>query len=250
MRLRPSYSVRIFTTSCHLFLFIWIAALSPGAAVALCPDLSLVLAIDASGSVDDNEFVLQTRGYAAAFRSSEVLRALGDAGTVDIAAVVWGDADMLPQSLDWHRIVNAGDAETFAQQIGAIRRYVTGDTGLGAGVAAAIDLFQDRSRCNGRKIINVSGDGRESSQARPRRTSPPLAYVRQRARDLDITINGLAIIDVEPDLVEYYRNRLITGSGSFVMQIDSYSDFAAAIMQKLVREVDATILTSANDLHE
>jgi hypothetical protein len=235
---------------CKLLSAAWLAAMTPGAALALCSDLALVLSIDASGSVDDKEFALQTRGYAAAFRNREVLRALGDAGTVDLAAVVWGDADVLPQVLDWQRIVNADDAETFAERIGAIRRYVTGDTGLGAGVAAAIDLLEDDSRCAGRKLINVSGDGRESSQARPRRASPPIAYVRQRARDLDITINGLAIIDVEPDLAEYYRERLITGPGSFVMQIDSYHDFATAIIKKLVREIDATMLISANDLHE
>ncbi|MFU8778238.1 MAG: DUF1194 domain-containing protein, partial [Roseovarius sp.] len=119
-------------------------------------------------------------------------------------------------------------------------------------------LLEDGSQCAGRKLINVSGDGRESSQAgsrrasqaHPRRASPPLAHVRQRARDLDIAINGLAIIDVEPDLADYYREQLITGPGSFVMQIDGHADFAAAIVKKLVREIDGTVLTSANGLHK
>lgn len=256
MLLRPCRHSRPIATYCRLFSAIWFIAITPGAAVALCSDLSLVLSIDASGSIDNDEFSMQSRGYAAAFRNLEVLQTLRDAGTVDLAAVVWGDSEFVPQVLDWQRIIYAEDAEKFAKQIEGFRRNVTGDTGLGAGVTAAIDLLENGSRCHGRKVINVSGDGRETNKARSRRSllplafSPPLAYVQQRARDLDITINGLAIIDVEFDLADYYSERLITAPGSFVMQIDSYADFGAAIVRKLVREIDATILISANKVHE
>ena len=38
-------------------------------------DLELVLAVDVSGSVSDDRFVLQQRGYVAAFRDSRLLQA-------------------------------------------------------------------------------------------------------------------------------------------------------------------------------
>ena len=40
-------------------------------------DLELLLAVDASGSVDAQEFDLQRRGLADAFRDAEVIAALG-----------------------------------------------------------------------------------------------------------------------------------------------------------------------------
>ena len=39
-------------------------------------DLQLVLAVDASGSVDQRRFELQKQGYVAAFRDPRVLRAI------------------------------------------------------------------------------------------------------------------------------------------------------------------------------
>jgi len=46
-------------------------------------DLNLVLAIDASGSVDDDRFDLQKKGYAQAFTSQRVLDAIRAIGPED-----------------------------------------------------------------------------------------------------------------------------------------------------------------------
>ena len=66
--------------ACAVTLFL---ACFPNPADATCADLSLVLAIDSSGSIDDNEFGIQTVGYAAAFQNLGVKRALAAAGVVD-----------------------------------------------------------------------------------------------------------------------------------------------------------------------
>ena len=42
-------------------------------------DLQLVLAVDASGSVDQYRFDLQKQGYVAAFRNPRVLKEIGRA---------------------------------------------------------------------------------------------------------------------------------------------------------------------------
>ncbi|HET9244868.1 MAG TPA: DUF1194 domain-containing protein, partial [Xanthobacteraceae bacterium] len=53
-----------------------VLALAGGAAAQTAVDLQLVLAVDASGSVDQVRFELQKRGYVAAFRHARVLQAI------------------------------------------------------------------------------------------------------------------------------------------------------------------------------
>lgn len=55
---------------------------------------------------------------------------------------------------------------------------------------------------------------------------------------MGVTVNGLAITNSEPDLGEYYQTSLITGRNSFVMEVSSFTDFAAAILEKLKREIE------------
>src|SRR6185503_18157488 len=54
-------------------------------------DLNLVLAIDASGSVDDDRFDLQKKGYAQAFVSQRVLDAIrnGNNQAIAVSMIQW-----------------------------------------------------------------------------------------------------------------------------------------------------------------
>jgi hypothetical protein len=51
-------------------------------------DLQLVLAVDASGSVDQQRFELQRQGYMAAFRDPRVLGAIRSGATQAIAVTM------------------------------------------------------------------------------------------------------------------------------------------------------------------
>ncbi|OYW60306.1 MAG: hypothetical protein B7Z31_04405 [Rhodobacterales bacterium 12-65-15] len=228
-----------------------------GMAEARCADLALVLAIDASGSINPGEFALQQQGYAAAFRSAPVQSALAAAGTVDIGVVVclaaagtvdigvvvWGDTAMALQILGFQRVDTPADAEALALRIADLPRTTHGNTGIGRGVAAAVDLLAGSEGCASRSVVNVSGDGPESLAPRPR-FHMPLATARQRAADLGITINALAIETEAADLADWYRDNLITGPGAFVMKVDGFEDFAAAIEAKLVREITPLALAA------
>jgi hypothetical protein len=55
---------------------------------------------------------------------------------------------------------------------------------------------------------------------------------------MGVTVNGCAIMNEEPDLMDYNRTALITGAGSFVMVVDSFGDFSLAILEKLRREIE------------
>ena len=52
-----------------------------------------------------------------------------------------------------------------------------------------------------------------------------------------VTINGLPIIEVEPNLEEYYRDNVIGGADSFVVVARESAAFGAAILRKLLVEV-------------
>ena len=86
-----------------------------------------------------------------------------------------------------------------------------------------------------RQIIDLSGDGRETTM-REFRITPSLA--RNMAAGRGITVNGLAILDDEPDLDAYYRDEVIGGPGAFVEVANTIDDFARAMRVKLLREIE------------
>ena len=207
-----------------------------GTAQARCADLALVLAIDASGSINADEFALQKQGYVHAFRSPRVQSALAAAGKVDVGIILWGDSEMALQVLPLARLQSAGDAEALSRRIEALPRRVFGNTGIGRAVSKAIDLLDAPDECASRRIINLSGDGLETIAPRPRQ-HVPLALARNRAEASGITINALAIETDVPDLGNWFRDRLITGPGAFVLAVDSFETFGLAIEKKLAREI-------------
>ena len=111
---------------------------APARASATCNDVALVLAVDGSASVTAGEFLLEKRGISAAFRDPGVLDAIRRAGRVAVSAVFWGSEDLPKIQSDWVIVDGAEGAERFARTIEAMPRQVSGDTGLGAGLATAL----------------------------------------------------------------------------------------------------------------
>lgn len=218
----------------------------PVAATAHCVDLSLVLAVDSSSSIDEDEFRMQVLGYAAAFSDPAVLGALKQAGTVDVATVFWADSAQMPLVVPWQRIRSGQDAAAVAQSLLQVQRGPFGDTDIGDGLNTALDLLEAPDRCAVRAVVNVSGDGRASvaSRASARHS---VSAVKKRAEEMGVTINALAILNAEPSLAEYYREEVITGAGSFVMEATDFHAFGQAIIRKLEREIQPQ-LSAALDL--
>jgi hypothetical protein len=209
-----------------------------------CVDVALVLAVDSSSSVDNNEYSLQQRGISAALRNPDVLDAIKAAGSVSVAVVFWGDPDGPIQQTDPVLVEGAEDAERLARMVEHLPRLVFGNTGLVTGLLAAIERL-DAIGCAHRQIINVSGDGRGTIRTRLKRPHPPLEDVRAQAEALAITINALTVSNEEKNLAEYYRTHVIIGEGAFVMDIKSHADYARALRQKLIREIAPLTLSSS-----
>lgn len=223
------------------------AAFAPPAfAAGECADLDLVLAIDASGSIDGRDHEIQKAGYVRAFQHPDVLAAIRSAGRVDVAAVIWGDSRSPVQVIGWHSISGRGGATAFAADLMALPRLTFGNTGIGNGVWAALDLLEGPGRCGARRVINVSGDGRESFGPRWR-DALSVAAARSRAEAAGVTINALAITDEDEGLVRWYEDRVAIGPDAFVMEVSGFGSFAESIVRKLAREIAPAQLSALAD---
>jgi hypothetical protein len=115
-------------------------------------------------------------------------------------------------------------------------RQVFGDTDIGSGLWVALDMLSDPRLCAQRSVINLSGDGRETTVPK-RRQRASLIQARQRAIKMGVTINALAITNDDADLAAYYARDVVRGTGGFTMEVSSQTDYAIAIRNKLQREL-------------
>lgn len=216
-------------------LALWFVAALTGATAAeqgRVVDLELVLLIDVSSSVNEEEFTLQTRGLAQAFRSADVINGVrGNRLGVAVSVVQWSARESQAVAVDWFLLQDADDCLSLAGRLSAMGRLIKGGH---TAPGDAIDFARarlDSNRFDGlRRVIDLSGDGRANDGV-------PLRPARDRALAAGITINGLAIRNEIPLLDHYFRERIIIGSGAFVTSAEDYADFAEAMTAKLVREI-------------
>lgn len=210
-------------------------------AVARSVDLALVLAVDVSGSVSGERFELQRRGYAKAFSTPEVLSAIaaGQNHAILVTLVEWSGADHQQQTIGWTLIDGPETAAAFGSAVAEAPRAFADWTSISGAIDYAAKLFETIDADAARKIIDVSGDGINNS-------GRDLAAARADALRADLTINGLAILWDYPTLDVYYRNNVIGGPGAFAVVAHDFSDFGAALLSKLVREI-AGVSPPAND---
>lgn len=207
-------------------------------APALACRLALVLALDASASVDAEEYIVQRNGLAAALIAPEVQAAfLSDPEPVALAAFEWSGQWNQRVMLDWRLIRSGEDLLDAASEVSAFEReHARSPTAMGAALGYAAGMLRSGPACASR-TIDVSGDGRNNHGY-----SAELAY---KHFPLDgVTVNGLAIggaIELGA-LVEYYRREVIKGPGAFVQEARDYADFERAMRRKLEREVGRAIV--------
>ena len=196
-------------------------------------ELELVLAVDTSASVDKTEFALQMKGLAEAFRNPAVLKVLNATGHGGIAVTLlqWSRPDQQVVAIAWTRVFDDTSAAAFADQLLAAPRLTAGGgTAIGEAIRKSLQELNLNAFEGRRKIIDVSGDGRTNDGVAP-------DLMRAIAVAQGVTINGLAIMNEDRNLDQYYEAEIIDGPGAFVVPAKDYRDFARAIVAKLVREI-------------
>jgi hypothetical protein len=214
-------------------LLLSLLAAAPARAQAV--DLALVLAVDVSESVDAEEYELQHEGIARAFESAPLIAAIsgGAHSAIDVLVLEWSDRDKQVVTVGWTRVSDKPSAATFAAKVRASRRSSNGLTAIGDALLAAQAAFRTLPDHASRRVVDLSGDGMAN-------IGPPPQQVRDEMVAAGITVNGLAILKTEPWLDSYYDENVVGGPGGFLMQVDDFTSFAAAMQQKLLSEVAAT----------
>ena len=211
-------------------------------------DLALVLLTDVSKSVDDREYAMVKEGYQKAFADPHVLEAiLKNAKGVAIAYVEFSGRDEFTVVKGWDVLTDAASARSFGEAVAVAPRTSIGGTALAVNLRKAADMLTADAASATRRVIDVASDHPNDDG----RSGP----VRDAAVAAGITINALPIIEKNrmvpydghltyavqqwgfEDPVAFYRNHVIGGPGSFLVEVRDYAAFGEALKRKLLREL-------------
>ena len=198
-------------------------------------DLELSFVVDASGSIDQEEMHLQRQGYASALVNPDVLKAInsGFLRSIAVSYIEFAADGCIWQWLKWVKISDRESAAAAGAKItSAPREFCSGGNAIGDAVAFATKSTLENSFDGTRKVIDVSGDGPD--------TTGMIAVEEARAHALanGFTINGLVIERPSmPDLPQYYKFSITGGPRSFVIIAKNRRTFVDAIVKKLILEI-------------
>ncbi|MEC8676009.1 MAG: DUF1194 domain-containing protein, partial [Pseudomonadota bacterium] len=202
-----------------------LAAAFSAPADARSVDIELVIAVDSSTSVDFDEFNLQVRGLAAAFRDPTVVAAIADGprGAISVAVFEWADPASQMLAVPWTVIDGPATANAFARRVDGMTRQVPrGGTSIAGALAFASVLFQNNPHPGDRQVIDLTADGRNNQ-------GPAVDQLRDLLVARGITINGMVILNDDAVLDGYFEDRVIGGPDAFVEAAADYTDYAKAI---------------------
>jgi hypothetical protein len=216
------------------------------AARAETVDLLLILAADVSRSIDDEEFNMQRKGYAAAMTDPRVLRAIvgGRHHAIAVTFIEWSGATDQNIVVDWTVVRDDEGAAGVAATMLAAPRSFLGRTSISGAIDFAMQRFGAAPANADKRVIDVSGDGTNNS-------GRSVTEARDEAVATGVTINGLAIVNnrstpgyafhTQPPggLPKYYEESVIGGPGAFLISVEGFEAFADAITRKLVAEIAA-----------
>jgi hypothetical protein len=198
-------------------------------------DLELVLAVDASWSMDAEEQLIQRRGYAAAFRDEDVIAAMtgGYHGRIAVTYFEWASEIAQRQTVPWTLIDSPESAEAFALAIDTAPPGTARGTSISGALRTSAELLRANEYDGLKRVIDISGDGQNIS-------GPYLPPIREAVIGEGVIINGLPLMlrpFEEGDLGAYYEQQVIGGPGSFVIPVYDVSTLASSIRSKLIQEI-------------
>ncbi|WP_210526748.1 DUF1194 domain-containing protein [Rubellimicrobium arenae] len=195
-------------------------------------DTALVLAIDVSNSVDDEEYRLQIDGLAEALADPFIKEALVD-GQVALTVMQWSGTTNQHVSIPWRRMTTPADVTLLAEEAGTLpRAFIGSGTAPGDAVQRALGLLAEVPDCR-RHVIDVSGDGQ--------RNMGMTTTVARAAAEADaVTVNAIAIEITGNAVAFFFRHELITRDG-FVVGAEGHRDYARALRLKLRRELNPPV---------
>ena len=224
--------------SVTVVLLIALTATKPSLAQSRHCSLALVLAIDASSSVDDEEYALQMKGLGYALLNQEVVEAMLSLGGMYIAAFEWNGQSNQKILFNWSHISQRSHIDALVRKFAFHSRNTTrAPTAIGNALGFAKRLLDRAPPDCFRKVIDVSGDGEHNDGIKPKDVYNLYDFSQ-------IMVNGLVIAGAPAkpktpykDTEDYYRKNILHGPGSFLVLADGFDDFERAMKQKLLKEI-------------
>ncbi len=203
-------------------------------------DLDLVLAVDVSLSMAEDEAKLQRRGYSAALRDPGIIESIrgGAIGKIAVTYVEWSAVTDQRIVVGWRVISDAASARAFADELDKAPFKSGTTTSISAGLDFAAGQIRQSPYPATRRVIDVSGDGYNDY-------GRPIRAARDAALAAGIVINGLPVMNKRPawqeaapaDLDKYYAENVVGGPGSFSLVVKDIHDFGNAVLRKLMLEI-------------
>ena len=221
---------------------------TPAASFAAPPaervDVAIVLAADVSRSIDDREFALQRKGYAAAMTDPRVLRAIagGRHHAIAITFVEWSGAGEQDVVVGWTVVRDGETAAMIAATLLKAPRLFQGRTSISAAIDFAMRRLAAAPARADKRVIDISGDGTNNAGG-------AVSDARDAAVAAGLTINGLAINNTSSaagysfhthppgGLAKYYRDNVIGGPGAFLLKDENIRSLTDTMTRKLVAEI-------------
>jgi len=166
----------------------------------------------------------------------------GRHGRIGVLFLEWSGFGSQKVVIDWTIIDGPKAAQAFGDRLLESPRSFADRTSISGGIDAAVGELARAPFSADRRTIDVSGDGTNNA-------GRDIGQARDEALALGITINGLAILSETPlpwnpehtnpagGLTKYYRDNVIGGPGSFVIEAKDFSSFGQAIIKKMIAEI-------------
>lgn len=203
-------------------------------------DVLLVLAVDVSRSIDEEEARLQREGYREALGDPRVVEAIsrGMIGAIAVAYVEWAGIEYQRLVLPWTRIGSQAEADRWVDALAEAPRASISWTSISGAIDFSRRVLAEAPYEGTRRVIDVSGDGVNNS-------GRPSEMARDEAVAEGIVINGLPIVNDRPTfgrmppmpLDQYFAQNVIGGPGAFMIVAEDFTVFAQAVRRKLIREI-------------
>lgn len=202
--------------------------------------MSLMLLLDESGSINDENWQHQVHGTADALQRPDIVKMLERQGGVAVAARSFGSDSM--ERIPWTVLREQKDADAFAAKLRTIQQR-KGGTNIGAAINDALDDFDKTPCLRHASIIDISTDA-DNAGSLPQITMSrynaalELRYARMAAEKQGVTVNGIGVNGTSQrgQAVQEMLERDVITENGFAMGTQ-WSDYREAIYKKLSREL-------------
>jgi hypothetical protein len=208
--------------------------------------------MDMSGSVDPQEWRLQTEGLARAFEHPTIQNILNSGKHVAVRELVYG-GKATTQGEEWHVLTRAEDAPALSAYFRDMD-YIDhtqhqGGTTVIQAMEDSLNMIQGCPLGNAKLVVDIQGDGVDDLYfGSPKDSYSPgqtrlqhdqdMGILHARINDENVEVNGLPIIDpngVDTGLYDYYQEYVAPYGRVFTAH--GFEDFERAIILKLAFEL-------------